>query len=141
MANDGWETPEWVIEHARAMFGTFALDVAAEAKNTKAGKFYTDRPTHETDTINGLVQPWHMKWWCNPPYSNIGPWVEKATTAEVPGLMLLPCDSSTQWWQKWVHGEAIVVPIGRRIRFVGAPGSPTFHSVFALYGWRMRRST
>jgi phage N-6-adenine-methyltransferase len=129
MPNDEWETPPEIVRLAHSLFGVFDLDVAATEANRKGRLWYS----LEND---GLRLPWDRKWWCNPPYSRISPWVEKAASAEVPGVMLLPCDSSTRWWQRWVHGEAIIVPITRRIRFVGASGSPTFHSVFALYGWR-----
>lgn len=135
MANDEWETPGWLIEHARRVFGEFELDVCATAQNKKA-MLYLSKARQ-----SGLADesPWDIKWWCNPPYSNIGPWCEKAKTAEAPGVMLLPCDHSTRWWQSGVEGHAIVIPIGKRVRFVGAKGSPTFHSVFALYGWRVKR--
>lgn len=132
MANDEWETPGWLIQHANGLFGVFDLDVCATELNRKAHLWYS----LEND---GLALPWDRKWWCNPPYSDISPWVEKASIAEVPGVMLLPCDHSTLWWQAWVEGKAITIPIGKRVKFVGAKGSPFFHSVFALYGWRVKR--
>jgi phage N-6-adenine-methyltransferase len=131
MANNEWETPGWLITHANALFGTFELDVAATELNHKAPLWYS----LEDD---GLSLPWDRKWWCNPPYSDIGPWVASAACAPMPGVMLLPCDHTTRWWRHHVEGKAIIIPIGRRVRFVGAPGSPTFHNVFALYGWRLR---
>lgn len=50
----------------------FTLDVAAAAHNTKCERFF-DRDT------DGLAQSWSgERVWCNPPYSTIRPWVEKA---------------------------------------------------------------
>ena len=46
--------------------------------------------------------------WCNPPYSNIGPWVAKALS-EVEGgclkvVMLLPANRCEQlWWQELIE--------------------------------------
>jgi hypothetical protein len=45
--------------------------VAAAPHNAKCPAYY-DR---EQD---GLEQPWHGVVWCNPPYSGLDAWVEKA---------------------------------------------------------------
>lgn len=50
----------------------FTVDVAAAAHNTKCERFY-DRDT------DGLAQSWANETvWCNPPFSDIAPWVRKA---------------------------------------------------------------
>jgi phage N-6-adenine-methyltransferase len=39
--------------------------------------------------------------WCNPPHSNIKPWVEKAIEAQLNGrmtVMLVMCDPSVKWF-------------------------------------------
>lgn len=82
-------------------WGPFTLDVAAAAHNTKCERYF-DR---ETD---GLSQSWAGETvWCNPPYSEIGPWVRKAW-AEHQGTdciaMLLPANRTEQsWWQLMVE--------------------------------------
>lgn len=75
----------------------FTLDAAATAENSKLPRFCKD----------GLVESWAgERVWCNPPYSNVRPWVEKAM-AEVLApviVMLLPANRTEQgWWQDLVE--------------------------------------
>lgn len=81
--------------------GPFTLDVAAAAHNTKCSRYYT----REDD---GTVQDWSgERVWCNPPYSEIAPWIRKAwdswsTTTGI--VMLLPANrTEQQWWQLMVE--------------------------------------
>jgi phage N-6-adenine-methyltransferase len=78
----------------------FTIDVAAAAHNTKCDRYF-DKAT------NGLAQPWAGETvWCNPPYSDIGPWVRKAWTEHVDAtiVMLLPASRTEQsWWQIYVE--------------------------------------
>jgi phage N-6-adenine-methyltransferase len=82
-------------------FGPFTVDVAAAAHNTKCHRFY-DRDQ------DGLAQDWSGEAvWCNPPYSDIAPWVRKAwdswaSTSVI--VMLLPANRTEQlWWQTMVE--------------------------------------
>jgi len=119
------------IRDLEKRFRAFTLDVAAAQHNTKAPRFYT----REDD---GLSQSWNRPdpsndfWtryrehnemvWCNPPYSDIRPWVEKAwvewhgrlphpgnlnTFPSYPPptiVMLLPANRTEQgWWQDLVE--------------------------------------
>lgn len=77
----------------------FTIDVAAAAHNAKLPRFY------DIDS-DGLTQPWDgERVWCNPPYSNIRPWVEKAWTSHADLIvMLLPANRTEQrWWQDLVE--------------------------------------
>lgn len=111
----------------------FTLDVAASIENTKCERFY-DR---EAD---GLEQSWNgERVWCNPPYSECGPWVDKAwdewwgpsgaRLGANPGaeliVMLLPANRTEQrWWQDLVepyrdnHSQFHVEFLRGRRRFV-----------------------
>lgn len=85
-----------------AEFGPFTLDVAAAFHNRKCEDYYS----LEED---GLRLPWHGVVWCNPPYSGLGAWVEKAwaewNARRVRRIvMLLPANRTEQtWWQRHVE--------------------------------------
>lgn len=82
-------------------FGGFTLDAAAAPHNAKVTKFFTRAD-------NGLEQSWaNERVWCNPPYSKLEDWMEKAwkewpTSRGI--VMLLPANRCEQtWWQKHVE--------------------------------------
>lgn len=79
----------------------FTVDAASSHENA-----LLDR--HWTLAEDGLKQSWRgERVWCNPPYSNIEPWVEKAwreiVWAEL-AVMLLPANRTEQgWWQRQIE--------------------------------------
>jgi phage N-6-adenine-methyltransferase len=125
-AVDDRATPPELFRSIVERHGPFTVDVAASAENAKCARFFTAQD-------NGLEQSWaRERVWCNPPFSNIGPWVEKAW-AEFPGttsiVMLLPANRTEQgWWQDHVEpwrdsGQGIRVEFLRgRQRFI-LPGT------------------
>lgn len=77
----------------------FTIDVAAAPHNTKLPRYYTIED-------DGLAQDWTgERVWCNPPYSNIEPWVVKAHESNATlVVMLLPANRTEQgWWQRQVE--------------------------------------
>lgn len=82
----------------------FTLDVAAAPHNAKCARYITKAQ-------NGLTQRWSGEGvWCNPPYSRLREWVDKAweewRSADPPRLivMLLPANRTEQaWWQDLVE--------------------------------------
>ena len=130
MANDTWATPVWLFEYAQSRFGDFDLDVCAALDSFKCQPYYTAED-------NSLVQPWAYLNWCNPPYSNIRPWVEKAALETNLGnrtVMLLPADFSTQWFKLVWEVSSEILVINKRIQFLGSPrsSSPKFASFLCL---------
>jgi len=101
---DDRRTPLDLLDECRRLAGvpTFDLDVAANAENAKA-------PYYINATDDGLVKPWRGRVWCNPPYSNIRQWVDKAWAEWCEGrveviAMLLPANRTEQaWWQLCVE--------------------------------------
>lgn len=95
----------------------FSIDVAASPHNAKCVRYFTRE-------VDGLAQSWAAeRVWCNPPYSNIPAWIEKAWqesgSAELI-VMLLPANRTEQgWWQELVEpyrdGR---VPEGMRVEFI-----------------------
>lgn len=97
---DNLETPWEFFTPLQERFG-FTIDVAALPQNAKSERFYT--PDED-----GLAQSWTgERVWCNPPYSNIAPWVEKAWSEAGRAplvVMLLPANRTEQrWWQEHVE--------------------------------------
>lgn len=128
MANDTWATPPYLFEYAKSRFGDFDLDVCAAHDSFKCKPYYTIDD-------NSLVRSWAKLNWCNPPYSNIRPWVEKAILEANLGshtVMLLPADFSTQWFKLVWDFSSDILMINKRIKFLGATGSPKFASFFCL---------
>lgn len=129
----------------------FTIDVAAAVHNTKLPLFY-DRLS------DGLSQSWACeRVWCNPPYSDIRPWVEKAwaemrRAPELPAeliVMLLPANRTEQgWWQDLVepalrdrHPAFRVEFLRGRIRFlrkgqseIGPNERPPFGCCLLIWG-------
>lgn len=106
----------------------FTLDADANAKNAKC-------PTFFDLASNGLWQSWcGHRVWCNPPYSSIGEWVEKALLATETGcevvVLLLPANRTEQgWWQRHVEalrdrprGRVETRFLAKRLNF-GVPGN------------------
>lgn len=99
----------------------FTVDAAASPHNAKVGTFWTKDDC-------GLVHTWAgHRVWCNPPYSNIRPWVEKAATfrADI-AVLLLPANRTEQaWWQDIIEplqrvGLVRVENFRGRMRFIAA---------------------
>lgn len=123
----------------------FTVDVAASEANAKLARYY------DVDK-NGLAQSWRgERVWCNPPYRDIRPWVEKAWSEKDAELvaMLLPANRTEQgWWQDLIepalrerrNGFAVEFIRGR-MRFL-APGAdvvapnsrPPFGVCLVLWG-------
>lgn len=108
MSNDLWSTPPEVFNALDQEF-CFGFDVCAEHKTAKCPEYWTI----EDDALSkdwaedaksripgaGLIEMGAI--WCNPPYSNIKPWVEKAIEAQLNGrmtVMLVMCDPSVKWF-------------------------------------------
>ena len=103
----------------------FSLDAAATTENARLPRFCTIADC-------GLTVSWAgERVWCNPPYSDITPWVIKAWREVDAALivMLLPANRTEQrWWQALVEprrdraGSPLRVEfLPGRIRFL-APG-------------------
>lgn len=111
---DSFSTPEYLYWYYNRGF-EFVLDVAADAVNHKCEQFYSI----EDDALN---LPWAKSNWCNPPYSNIQPWVDKAIVEMEQGnttVMLIPADTSVEWFST-AFNNARTEFITGRISFINA---------------------
>lgn len=122
----------------------FTVDAAASAENARLPRFWTVED-------DGLAQDWTAeRVWCNPPYSNIEPWVEKARLSDAQCVvLLLPANRTEQgWWQRQVEpfrhdGSVLRVEfLPGRLRFI-LPGTtdvlpnqrPPFGCCLVIWGY------
>jgi phage N-6-adenine-methyltransferase len=130
--SDEWRTPPDLFARVSAVH-RFTLDVAASDENTLCTKWMTKE-------IDGLAQPWgpHTVW-CNPPYRNVGAWVEKAARESRRSalvVMLVPVSTSSRWWHEYADRAEIEFLRGR-LRFSGSPDPAPFSSALLTF-WRAR---
>lgn len=130
---DDMATPPELFDALSERFGGFTLDVAASAHNAKCERFLS-----AGDSFNdGLGSSWDgERVWCNPPYSDIRPWVEKAWTQWLPPepadpaeliVMLLPANRTEQrWWQESVEPYRDGKAWERDVTVEFLPGRPRF---------------
>lgn len=132
---DLWQTPRYIFEYFDTAFN-FNCDVAASEYNHLVPKYFTAEE-------DALKQDWMTFNWCNPPYSDIAPWVEKAIEEAQKGnttVMLVPSNTDTKWFRTVINSEHARVDmlIGGRIKFVRADtqesvGSNPRGSMFIIF--------
>lgn len=116
---DKWQTPLFLFNALDKEFG-FKIDVAASDDNALCHNYFTEEDSaldNEWD-YGGAV-------YCNPPYSNITPWILKAAEQSqkhgIVVVMLVPADQSVGWFKKALETVSEVRLItGGRISFVNA---------------------
>jgi phage N-6-adenine-methyltransferase len=98
---DDRRTPPELFDPLHAEF-RFTVDVACSTENAKL-------PKHFDYQADGLAQSWRgERVWCNPPFSYIPRWVDKAWHEMQLGceliVMLVPANRCEQgWWQRNVE--------------------------------------
>ena len=106
MANDLWRTPPEVFNTLNNEFG-FVADMASTGANKLCELNFTeDDNSLSINWCHAVAREYsftcHRDYvWCNPPYSDIKPWVDKAIEAQLNGLgtvMLLNQDTSVGWF-------------------------------------------
>ena len=130
MKGDEYGTPfelfDWLYERFN-----FVLDPCTTKDNPLGTQLFY---TKESD---GLVREWiGPAVFMNPPYSKVTPWVQKAYTESLNGILtvgLLRYDPSTRWWNDWVRGKALVMDVPYRVRFRGGVGAYNFPSAIVIW--------
>lgn len=130
---DSWATPTEIVSGALAYFKmkgliaerkAYGLDVCASKRNTKFEQYITESENALDVEWSERLDPTTQVAWCNPPYSRgmKEAFIEKAVKAVADGVetvMLLPNDTSAQWFAKCVkNAKAIAIICNGRISFV-----------------------
>lgn len=128
---DKRQTPKEVIARIQTLINMPLIhDVAAEPHTAKCASYWTAED-------DALSKDWREPMigsslsgalFCNPPYSNITPWVKKACEASKKGLFvvgLLPDDRSVSWQREYVEDKAQIIYVpDKRISFEDGNGIP-----------------
>lgn len=107
-----WRTPPEIFEPLHAEYG-FTLDGAAEPGNALLARFSTmeDPRDWEGERV-----------FCNPPWSNIRPFVENAVEAEL-AVLLVPARTNARWFHRALELGATPRYFKGKPRFVRDDGA------------------
>lgn len=104
---DLWRTPKQVFEYYNKRFG-FTCDFAASYKNHLCDHYFSaPDESGEGGALGASASDGRFDGdggvWCNPPYSDINPWVSECIRLSIETgkvfAMLLPADTSVKWFR------------------------------------------
>lgn len=128
--SDEYSTPQYLFDSLNKEF-CFNLDPCATASNHKCKDFYTMED-------NGLEQNWGGKHvFCNPPYSKVSKWVEKAyhegQKDNTVVVLLIPSRTDTKWFHDFVYHKSEIRFIKGRLKFGSENNSAPFPSMIVIF--------
>lgn len=134
--SDEWETPKSVFDALDAEFN-FTLDPCATEENHKCDLYFTKQQ-------NGLSKSWGGQTvFCNPPYSQIGLWVEKAFREggkdNTIVVLLIPSRTDTKYFHNFIYHRSEIRFIRGRLKFGEAKNSAPFPSMVVIFRGPMLR--
>ena len=129
-AQDGWRTPKWLFDRCVEEYGPMGLDAAADRDNALC----TSHFSAEHSALGANVK-WTGNVWCNPPYSMLRQFAEKAIS-EIRGChctsvtFLIPARTDTKAFQKLANSQFCfsVVFLKGRVKFEPGTQSAPFPS-------------
>ena len=136
---DSWATPTYFYDYYRLKYN-IKMDICASENNHKHSKYLTEED--DALTTDRIVEECKGEYvWCNPPYSNVTPWVELAIRNQEQGvgtIMLVKNDPSTKWMERaFDTADVIEFIVGGRVQFIPPEGvkmsSNNFSSVVIVY--------
>ncbi len=99
--HDSWCSPIWIAELLRKLWPDgIDTDPCTNACSLIAARITYDGSSFELD---GLKQPWSGRVYCNPPYSDPGPWYERAALHAAKGcevVLLVNVTTTTKAWRR-----------------------------------------
>ena len=130
--SDEWATPPDFVRPIADAIGGFDLDPSSGAEESPIARRTIGKQE------NGLKFDWFGNVWLNPPYSDIGPWLQKAIhEVRQEGVntvvALVKGDTSTDWFQKYGTKAEYICWVGKRLNFGGGSNAP-FPSIVLVYG-------
>lgn len=131
--SDEWETPDYLYKKLDNEFH-FDLDPCATEHNHKTEEYFT------IDN-DGLSKNWGgHRVWCNPPYSEIIKWAQKAFEESLKPntlvVLLAPSRTDTKWFHDYVYHHSEIRFVKGRVKFSGSKWNAPFPSLLAIYRGR-----
>ena len=119
------QTPKWFVKSLLSLLGreSFDLDVCANEATAKASLHYSLDEREE----NALELGWLDFNWCNPPFSNIQPFIDKAFLESLKGkttAMILPNNPETAYIRSVKAGADTIIEMPFRLKFLRPNGEP-----------------
>ena len=129
-SNDEWSTPQSIFDELDSEFH-FTLDPCATDQNHKCMLYYTQNE-------DGLLQDWGgQRVFCNPPYSQIATWVEKAYREggkdKTVVVLLIPSRTDTRYFHNFIYQRAEIRFVKGRLRFSEATVNAPFPSMIVIF--------
>ena len=126
--SDDHYTPKWLFDKMNVQFD---MDVASPPE----GIPYIPAKRYLSIKENGLTTDWEGFVWCNPPYSDVEPWVNKMQSHRN-GIMLLPMVKSFWRLKVWKDADGICEPDGvDRVKFIHKGKEKEIMFPTFLAGW------
>ena len=126
--SDDHYTPKWVFDLLNV---TFDLDVAAPV----GGVPWIPALQSYSQADDGLTQPWHGLVWCNPPFSDILPWIRRLNQ-HGNGIALLPHTKGAWRREVWANADGITEwQTLSEIRFIHRGKEKTIFPTTFLAAW------
>jgi len=134
--SDEWSTPQWLFDQLNEEFH-FQIDAAATPKNSKVSDAYFE----DLDAVPTLEFGWYCKgswerFWLNPPYSKIGPFMKKAYEESLKGAVvvcLIPSRTDTRYWHDYVMKAQEIRFVKGRLKFGDSKNGAPFPSVIVIF--------
>lgn len=128
--SDEWATPQWLFDELNKEFN-FTLDPCATEENHKVSNYLTKES-------NGLAISWGgYNVFCNPPYSQIDKWVEKAfretRNDNTIVVLLIPSRTDTRYFHNYIYQRAEIRFIKGRLKFNESKNSAPFPSMIVIF--------
>ena len=127
--SDEWATPQDIFDKLNCEF-QFDLDPCATAENHKTDLYFTAEQ-------DGLKQNWGgRRVFCNPPYSKIDKWVEKAYRESRQDhtivVLLIPARTDTKYFHNFIYNRAEIRFVRGRLKFGQSKNSAPFPSMIVI---------
>ncbi len=123
---DTWTTPREIVDALLRFRTVWDLDPCSNPRSI------VPAATRWTVADDGLSRRWFGAVYCNPPYSDPTPWMERCASNEADLVVgCIKCDPSVQWWNRYVWKASAICLPNHRLEFDPPPGVKPSSNNFA----------